>query len=66
MWIEVSDDGHGFPFHGLRTLKEIRQSGAGPSMLAERIAALNGDLAVESSDSGARVRMSIPLGFVEA
>lgn len=63
IWIVVADDGHGFPFHGRMTLKEIRESGVGPSMLAERVAALNGDLAVESSGGGARVQISIPLGF---
>jgi signal transduction histidine kinase len=63
IWIEVTDDGHGFPFHGKLTLSEIRESGVGPSMLAERVAALNGDLALESTGSGARVQISIPLGF---
>lgn len=61
--IEVADDGTGFPFHGSKQLEEIRESGVGPSMLAERVAALNGDLAVESSGSGATVRISVPLGF---
>lgn len=63
IWIDVSDDGHGFPFHGKMTLEEVRESGVGPSMLAERVAALNGELALESTGSGARVRISIPLGF---
>lgn len=61
--IEIADDGHGFPFHGRRTLQEIRDTGVGPSMLAERVAALNGDLALESSGSGAKVEISIPLGI---
>jgi signal transduction histidine kinase len=61
--IEVIDDGSGFPFHGRRTLAEIRESGIGPAMLAERVAALNGDLAVESSGSGAKLEISVPLGF---
>lgn len=64
--IEVSDDGSGFPFHGCMTLEKIRESGIGPSMLAERVAALNGDLAVESSGSGATVKISVPLGFAGA
>jgi signal transduction histidine kinase len=64
MRIEVVDDGSGFPFHGRLTLDAIRESGVGPAMLAERVAALNGDLAVESSDSGARLEISVPLGFV--
>ena len=66
MRIEVVDDGAGFPFHGRMTLAAIRESGVGPSMLAERVAALNGDLAVESTGSGARLEISVPLGFVGA
>lgn len=64
--IEVADNGTGFPFHGSRRLEEIRESGVGPAMLAERVAALNGDLAVDSSGSGATVRISVPLGFAGA
>lgn len=64
--IEVADNGAGFPFHGSMTLEKIRESGIGPSMLAERVTALNGDLAVESSGTGATVRMSVPLGFAGA
>ena len=63
MKIEFVDDGSGFPFHGRMTLAAIRESGVGPAMLAERVAALNGDLAVESSGAGARVEISVPLGF---
>jgi len=66
MNIEVVDDGSGFPFHGRMTLAAIRESGVGPSMLAERVAALNGDLSVESSGSGARLEISVPLGFAGA
>jgi signal transduction histidine kinase len=66
MKIEVIDDGSGFPFHGRMTLAAIRESGVGPSMLAERVAALNGDLAVESSGAGARVEISVPLGIAGA
>jgi signal transduction histidine kinase len=64
MRIEVVDDGSGFPFQGRLTLEAIRESGVGPAMLAERVAALNGDLAVESSGSGAKLEISVPLGFV--
>jgi len=66
MVIEVSDDGSGFPFHGRMTLASIRESGIGPAMLAERVAALNGELAVESSGSGAKLEISVPLGFAGA
>ena len=66
MLIEVMDDGSGFPFHGRMTLAAIRESGIGPAMLAERVAALNGELAVESSGSGAKLEISVPLGFTGA
>ncbi|SRR6266849_2243644 len=61
--IEVTDNGTGFPFHGRMNLESIREQGIGPAALAERVASLNGELAVESSDHGARLEISFPLGF---
>lgn len=61
--IEVVDDGAGFPFHGRRTLEEIRSGAGGPGVLAQRVTALNGDLIVDSGENGARIEISIPLGF---
>jgi len=63
MRIEVSDDGVGFSFRGRLTLDSIRETGNGPFMLAERVAALNGDLIVDSSEGGAHVEIAVPLGF---
>ena len=63
MHIEVSDDGVGFSFRGRLTLDRIRETGSGPFMLAERVAALNGDLTVDSSEAGAYVEIAVPLGF---
>jgi len=63
MRIEVSDDGVGFSFRGRLTLDRIRETGNGPFMLAERVAALNGDLTVDSTEAGARVEIAVPLGF---
>jgi len=63
MRIEVSDDGVGFSFRGRLTLDRIRETGNGPFMLAERVAALNGDLVVDSSEAGAHVEIAVPLGF---
>jgi signal transduction histidine kinase len=63
MRIEVSDDGVGFSFRGRLTLERIRETGSGPFMLAERVAALNGDLVVDSSEAGAHVEIAVPLGF---
>lgn len=63
--IDVSDDGSGFEWRGRMLLEAIRESGRGPRMLAERVLALNGDLAIESTESGARVEITVPLGFSE-
>ncbi len=63
MRIEVVDNGSGFPFHGRRTLEEIRGGAGGPFVLAQRVAALNGDLNVDSGENGARIEISIPLGW---
>ena len=63
MQIEVSDNGTGFPFQGRLTLDEMRLLGNGPTVLAERVSSLNGNLIVDSTESGATVRMTVPLGF---
>jgi signal transduction histidine kinase len=63
MHIEVSDNGSGFPFHGRLTLEQMRQSGNGPTMLAGRVSSLNGNLTVDSTESGSVVTMTVPLGF---
>ncbi len=57
--IHVADDGQGFDFVGKRTLSELL--GGGPSALAERIVALDGNLDVESGPSGAKVEMTVPV-----
>ena len=63
MHIEVTDNGTGFPFHGRLTLERMRESGEGPTVLAERVTSLNGNLIVDSTDSGATVSISVPLGW---
>ena len=63
IFIEVNDNGTGFPFHGRLSLAAIRDQGVGPAALADRVASLNGDLAVESSDQGARLEITVPLGW---
>jgi signal transduction histidine kinase len=63
MQIRVADNGTGFPFHGRLTLAQMRESGSGPTALAERVSSLNGTLTVDSTESGAIVTMTVPLGF---
>jgi signal transduction histidine kinase len=60
--LSVSDDGRGFPFAGRLNLAELADRDIGPRTLRERVAALEGDLAIDSSTTGAKVRVSIPLG----
>ena len=63
MVIEVKDNGTGFAFHGRMTLDQMRTSGSGPTVLAERVHALNGNLVVDSTDTGSVVLISVPLGW---
>ncbi|HEY5610150.1 MAG TPA: hypothetical protein VIL97_03000, partial [Thermoanaerobaculia bacterium] len=57
-------DGSGFPFRGRYDLATLAEKQVGPKTLVERIASLNGEIHVESNDSGARVEMEIPLGWM--
>jgi signal transduction histidine kinase len=62
--LDVADDGRGFPFAGRVALPELMDRNIGPRTLRERVYALAGELEVESSAAGARVRLSIPLSLV--
>ncbi len=59
--ITVADDGHGFPFRGRLSHEELRAANAGPVSLRERVSALDGRLAIESSPAGSRVELVVPL-----
>jgi signal transduction histidine kinase len=58
--ITVADDGHGFPFVGRYDLATLTEKRMGPVSLRERIAALGGDLIVESRDTGSRIEVALP------
>jgi signal transduction histidine kinase len=60
--IKVEDDGRGFPFTGTYDDAERRRLALGPVVLAERVEALGGALAIVSSTAGARLEIGIPLG----
>lgn len=58
--IQVQDNGRGFAFRGRYDLAELIQLGQGPQSLMGRIAALHGQLIVESSQVGSRLNMIVP------
>lgn len=61
--IVVSDDGHGFPFRGRYNLSSLIEQHIGPTSLCERIAALNGDMVLDSTDAGSLLEIEIPVGW---
>ncbi|MFN2443227.1 MAG: sensor histidine kinase [Thermoanaerobaculia bacterium] len=63
LWIRVSDDGIGFPFRGRYNLETLIDRQIGPAVLAERVAALNGEMTIFSTEEGASVEIFLPLGW---
>lgn len=59
--ITVSDDGQGFPYRGRFCLAELSEQGLGPRSLMLRVAALGGDLTLDSTHSGTRLEISLPI-----
>jgi signal transduction histidine kinase len=61
--IVIEDDGRGLSIKGSYNLVELSARRLGPLVLGERVASLNGDGVVESSDSGLKITISLPLGW---
>ena len=59
--ITVADDGCGFPFRGRYDLAALTTLNLGPVTLKERIASLGGALVIDSSETGARLHITLPL-----
>lgn len=59
--ITVSDNGSGFPFDGSYSHAELVRRNLGPRNLRERVSALNGTVALDTSRSGARLEILLPL-----
>lgn len=58
--IHIVDDGRGFPFKGHYSDDALVASRLGPATLSQRARALGGTLSIDSSDSGAEIRISVP------
>jgi signal transduction histidine kinase len=59
--IIVADDGRGFHFHGRYDHASLAEMKLGPVMLRERIASVGGALSINSTKSGARLEITLPL-----
>jgi signal transduction histidine kinase len=59
--ITVTDDGRGFPFRGHYDLPALTTMNLGLMTLKERIVPLGGSLAIDSTEAGARLHISLPL-----
>jgi len=58
--VTVTDDGRGFPFRGRMEHDALMRSDAAPVTLRDRVAALNGRIAIDSGARGARVEIVLP------
>ena len=59
--VTVTDDGRGFPFHGRLEHEALLRDNLGPVSLRDRVQALGGRIAIDSSPRGSRVEVSLPL-----
>ena len=59
--VTVTDDGRGFPFKGRLEHEAVLQADTAPVSLRDRVAALNGRIAIDSGPRGARVEITLPV-----
>jgi len=60
--VTVTDNGRGFGFHGRFDQKALAERQLGPRTLRERVSSLGGALSLESSPTGSRIEMVLPVG----
>jgi signal transduction histidine kinase len=59
--IDVADDGRGFRYRGRYDLGALRALRWGPASIEERVAALGGELVLNSTPVGSRLQIRLPL-----
>jgi len=64
--VTVSDNGFGFPFRGYYDDAALTSTGLGPAVIKSRVASLGGTLDIDSSESGARLEVTLPLSSPRA
>jgi signal transduction histidine kinase len=57
----VSDDGSGFSFRGRYAHQALIEMNLGPASLRERAASLGGEMSIESTATGSKVEIAVPL-----
>lgn len=58
--IELTDDGHGFPFQGNYSDQELKEQRLGPVSLKRRVGQGGGQMAIRSTPTGATIRIDFP------
>jgi len=58
--LEVTDDGNGIPQHVLQRFQAGGAAGIGLAGMRERLGELDGQLDVESTNAGTRIRATVP------
>lgn len=61
--ITVRDDGKGFAWRGRKPFDQLVKEHMGPGTIGSRVASLNGQLWVDSSDDGSTIEITIPMGW---
>jgi signal transduction histidine kinase len=59
--VVIADDGHGFPLEGRFDHDTLMRQNLGPVSLCERVRSLGGAVSVDSSASGSRVEIRLPV-----
>jgi signal transduction histidine kinase len=65
MSIQIADNGQGFPFRGRYGHELLKTLRLAPVTLAERVDALQGDLTIDSTDSGSQIDIVVPRRVVQ-
>ncbi len=61
--VTVSDNGCGFPFRGHYDDAALVSTGLGPAVIKSRVASLGGALNIDSTESGSRLEVTLPLSL---
>jgi signal transduction histidine kinase len=58
--LEIDDNGHGFPFEGRFSQADLESGRRGPTIIKERVKAIGGHLAIDSTPRGTKLEILVP------